>query len=159
MVIAGAGFYLRYGAAYLFQMREQLTKIRSWHVSKLFAVHFFHRLIQFFQELNSLGGDAGLHHAAILFLTRTRNEPARFQTIEQTRDVRIPRDHSRGDFAARKTVVIGVTFAVPAGAALLGVSVRAAKNSQGVILSVSEFGCLESFFERADKQVGNVEER
>jgi hypothetical protein len=73
---------LRYGAACLFQMREQLTKIRGGHMSKLLAVHFFHGLIQFFRDLNSFGGEAGLHHAAIFFLAQPRHESARFEAIQ-----------------------------------------------------------------------------
>jgi hypothetical protein len=158
-LVTSASFDLRYGAAYLFQMRQQLAKIRGGHMGKLFVVHFFHRLIQFLQEMNSLSGDAGLHYAAIFFLARTRNESARFQTIQQTRDVRITGNHARGDFAAGQAVIIGVSFAVVAGATLLGVSVRAAQNSQDVILGVRKAGRLQHFFQRAQEQIGDVKER
>jgi hypothetical protein len=118
-------------------------------MGKLLAVHLFDGFIQFFQELNAFIGDASLHYAAIFFLARSRDESASFQTIEQTSDVRIAGDHAGGDFTAGQAVVVGVSFAVVAGAALFGVSMRAAQNSQDIILSVREFGGLQRFFQRA----------
>src|SRR5580704_16260796 len=68
-------------------------------MAQLFAVGLLYGFIEPGKQLQTRACDAGHYGTAVPGLAGPRYEAALFQPTEQASDIRIPRNHSFGDFA------------------------------------------------------------
>jgi hypothetical protein len=104
-------------------------------------MHFLHGRVQLRKDLQALAGDIGFHDAAVFLFAGTGDQAARFQAIEQARDVGIARDQPAADFAAGQA----------RGA-------RAAQDTQNVILGAGQARSLEEGLGSAGESIGGAPE-
>src|SRR6266849_6047599 len=109
-----------------FQQFNQLLQFILSDVAEHFPAKLFEGSVHFAQKLQPGSGDLSIDHAAIVLRAHALDEAPIFQAIEQTRNVRIARDHALADLAARQSLLPS-----------------SAQNAQGVVLRAGE----SKFFE------------
>src|SRR5580704_15799334 len=85
---------------------EQFTKSLeplTPQVTQLLPVPFLDWRVKPVQHLQSFHRNPGQDHAPVFGVAPSHNEAPLLQSIQQSRDVRIPSDHALPDFAARQT--------------------------------------------------------
>jgi hypothetical protein len=130
-----------------FQSSGQSLQAGGGDFVKLFAMQVFHRSVKAFQDVQTGGGDASFHHAAVVLLADASDEAALFHAVEQASHVGIVRNHAVANAFAGQTMGLG-----------------AAKNAEDIVLGASQgvffhklFGLLAEAIrgnEKGDKDPG-----
>src|SRR5580704_3716224 len=71
-------------------------------MAQLFTMSFLHRFIEPLEEPYTSWSDAPNHRAPVPCLSRSRDQLAFFQPVQQSSDVRVSGNHAFGNLSARK---------------------------------------------------------
>ena len=93
-----AGFAIHH----ILEQIRQCLHAGGLHVGKLAFMKVPYRLVQLFQKRQAFRGNPGHDDPAVVFLAFARDQSALFHAIEQTRHVRIARNHPIADAAAQQ---------------------------------------------------------
>jgi hypothetical protein len=85
------------------QLHQGLQAFSS-QVSQLLVVDLLDRFIESRQQCKSFVRNSSQHHPPILGFTAARRESSFFQPVQQSCDVRIPRNHAVPNFTAGKSL-------------------------------------------------------
>src|SRR5581483_2492340 len=118
-----------------FQQLHQRAEPFPAHVSELALMKLGYRPIQIPQKLQSLWSDSRQDHTPVFRFTAARNQFAFFQAVQQSRDIRIARNHAFSDLAA--------------GQALR----RTTENAENVVLGWRDVSRLQQQLTPARQQV------
>ena len=110
-------------------------------MAKLPLVQIVDGLVEFPQQFQALGRDAGLDDAPVILLPLPRNPGMFFHAVEQPRDVRVTGNHAVGNPAAKQSVRF-----------------RAAKDAQNIVLCCGESRRLDQLLRFLRERVGNSED-
>src|SRR5262245_25650557 len=109
-------------------------------MAQLTAMDCLNRFVQPAYDTEAFVRDSRQYHSTILSIARAANQSPLLHSVEQTGDVRVPRDHSVADFAARETFG------------------RTPQDSQDVVLRRGKVLSLQQFHERPREKFDSAQQ-
>jgi hypothetical protein len=131
----------RFTAAKFIKQFRQLLQAVCGHVAELTLVQVVDGLIQLFEELQSIRGDARLDDAAIVLLALAGDPTVLFHPIKHAGHVRVMGDHSFGNTTTEESVGFG-----------------AAEDAEHIVLGAGQASGFEELLGLLGEGIGGFED-